>query len=500
MDFMQQCQLWHENDEYQKIVDAIEALPKAERTPELDSELARAYNNLAGLGDRELYQKAIQLLKPHEEYFAGDHTWNFRIAYSYYYLDQEGPALHYFKQALEACPGDEDTQEFIEDCRKRLALPRFEKSFRERTAEGWAAFEQGEAELRHLLDLKDQDAVGEELIAKCSKLLSVTFEDVAFELGFNGEKYELILTPEGNRARLFELVYFWRHVPASIQEHWNVLVGRQSSHGFQLRSFGQEIDAGDVQVWVEHGEGKQVALTLYCEKLLPLLKEDEGKVWWLLSILTDQVLGEIPAIALIGGFDVVEAPKAGSSILLDELPKALERIGLHPYLDAEEYLDNSYVGYEMEPEKDPKADWRLDVFAGATRCPALINEYLQGESEIMDAYHKDGILAGFFCYPLDCFSDEEDRSGAILDFRDALEAAVLDHAGGDAVTFLGGATGVYCGYLDFIAWDVPAVLDAAVAFFKDSSLAWASFHVFRRDVGAVWLVKREEEKAEEKQN
>ena len=34
----------------------------------------------------------------------------------------------------------------------------------------------------------------------------------------------------------------------------------------------------------------------------------------------------------------------------------------------------------------------------------------------------------------------------------------MREAGAEAVTFLGGATGLYCGYLDFIAWDLPAVL------------------------------------------
>ena len=84
MDILQQCQIWNEDDEYQKIIDALEAIPAQERTPEMDSELARAYNNLAEIGDKELFQKAISLLKPHEEYFGGDHCWNFRIGYSYY--------------------------------------------------------------------------------------------------------------------------------------------------------------------------------------------------------------------------------------------------------------------------------------------------------------------------------------------------------------------------------------------------------------------------------
>ena len=47
MTLLEQCRLWHEKDQHQKIVDALEAVPEEERTPELDSALARAYNNLA---------------------------------------------------------------------------------------------------------------------------------------------------------------------------------------------------------------------------------------------------------------------------------------------------------------------------------------------------------------------------------------------------------------------------------------------------------------------
>ena len=48
MTLLDQCKIWNENDEYQKIIEALEAVPAQERTPEMDSELARAYNNLAG--------------------------------------------------------------------------------------------------------------------------------------------------------------------------------------------------------------------------------------------------------------------------------------------------------------------------------------------------------------------------------------------------------------------------------------------------------------------
>ena len=498
MKLMEHCQIWNQNDEYQKIIDAIEALAEEARTPELDCELARAYNNSADLNDRELYQKALALLKPHAEYFAGSHNWNFRMAYAYYYLGQEGTALRYFEKALEARPGDEDTEAFIDDCRRRVSLPQFADAFSKRVQEAWAAFLTEEPELIRLLELKDQNAAGETLIARCDAILHLAFADVSFELGFNGQKYELILTPEGDKARLFELAYFQHHAPAAVLERWNIWVGRQPSRGFELCFADWEISGQDVQVWAEFREEKQVSLTLYCEKLLPLLREDENQAWWMLSTLTDQVLGEIPSMALIDGFKVVDMPEEGTPILLLDLPQILEGRGLAIHTSAEEYLESCYLAYEREPSKDPDAEWRMDVFFGATRCPELINEYLDGESDVMDAYHQDGVVAGFFCYPMDAFPQEE-RGKTALDFRDALEAAVQGEAGEDAVMFLGGASGLFCGYLDFIAWDLNAVLDAATKFFKESALPWANFHVFRQNVGAIHLIKDGQDDITEKE-
>ena len=37
MDLLKQCQLWFEQDEVQKVIDALEAIPAEEHTPELDS-------------------------------------------------------------------------------------------------------------------------------------------------------------------------------------------------------------------------------------------------------------------------------------------------------------------------------------------------------------------------------------------------------------------------------------------------------------------------------
>lgn len=495
MELLEQCRVWHENGEYQKIVDALEAIPAEERTPEMDSELARAYNNLAGPEDRELLKKAIALLKPHEEYFQGDYYWNFRMGYSYYYLDQEGVALHYFRQALEVLPEDEDTQQFIDLCDKSVSLPLFDDNFRERTARAWESFAEHEAELRRFMDEDKKHKKGDELVAKCNDILSIAFDDVSFEMGFNGEKHELILTPEGDKVKLFELVYFRRHAPESVLEHWNILVGRRPMGNLDLRFDNWDINGDDVQVWIEQEENGDIGLSAYCEKLPNASKEEENKIYWALTTLIDQVIGEIASMKYIEFFDVLETPKEEPSVLLSELPEKMKAMGIDLSIDAEAFLENSYVGFRCDPDENPEADWRMDVIAGSTSCIPIINDYLNGESYYMDNLHADGAAAGFFCYPLDGFTGD-DRSQQIFDFRDSLEEALSEECG-DAVTLIGGATGIYYGYVDFIAWDLRAVLNAAQRFFDDTDLPWADFHVFRRDAATIPLKEETEELPED---
>ena len=493
MDILKQCQKWHENNEHHKIIEALEGIE--ERTPEMDSQLARAYSNLADPHKpnfREMLKKALALLKPHEEYFEGDHCWNFRMGYAYYYLDQEGRALRYFEKALEARPGDEDTKEFIEWCRKGISLPQFSACFRERTESAWEAFSRQEAQLRQMMDEDKDHTRGAEIVAQMEGALNQVFDEISFEMGFNGEKHELILTPEGDRVKLFELVYFQKHAPREVLEHWNIPVGRQPLQNIGLRTEdGWDISGEDVQIWLEEQGENSFAISAYCEKLLPMLREAEGRVWWMLTTLTDQVLGEISHMWYIDDFDVLDQPKAEPSFPLSQLPDKLKEKGANLTTDPEAYLE-SYLGYEMEPNKDPDADWRLDVMAGSTCCVPLINGYLNGDNDFMDALHADGAVAGFFCYPLDTLREEK-GSEKIFAFRDKLEELFSTGDGPEILTLTGGATGLFCGYVDFIAWDIRAALQMAKKFFEDSDIPWASFHTFRREAGTVNLKTPPEE-------
>ena len=100
MTLLEKCQKWHEAGQFPKIIEALEALGEDGRTPELASELARAYNNEADPNTSEgrlMLHRAIELLEPHEEALGATYLWNFRLGYAYYYLDQEGRALSRFQ-------------------------------------------------------------------------------------------------------------------------------------------------------------------------------------------------------------------------------------------------------------------------------------------------------------------------------------------------------------------------------------------------------------------
>lgn len=495
MNILEQCQIWNENGEYPKIIDALEK--KEERSPEEDSELARAYNNAANPDDAELYVKALDLLLGHEEYFQNQedsekvHLFNFRVGYAYYYLDRDHLALPYFEKALEARPNDSDTAEFIRNCEKNLTFPQFRKSFKKRTKEAWTQFGRHEARLRELLRHTEQQENIDELVETCRKCLEKVFASCAFELGINHDnKYELILSPEGSKARLFELVYFQEHIPEKMREDWVVVLGRQPSRDCSFKMFDYEIQAKEVQVWTEKDKNG-VTLELYCEKLLPLLREDREQAWMMLSVFVDQTLGEITAMSLINGFEILDAPKETHCITLDTLPDSLKEAGFSLNTDAKEYLKNNLLTYTMQPLEDRNAPLHFDVYSGATHLPMLLNEYIAAEENIIDVFHADGAAAGFFYYPVEDIA-EDVRTKITLEYRTAFQDYILEKLGPDSVTFLGGGTGLYNGYIDVIAWDLEAVLGAAADFFRESFVEWVKFHTFRRTAGSVVLIDNKE--------
>lgn len=102
--------------------------------------------------------------------------------------------IHYIYKRMRALSGSPDLDEAVQAEGK----------------EGWDSFLAGEAGLREQIERREH---GEEVAAALSRLLAPAFRNICFEIGFNGEKYDLILTPDGDRAKILKLVYFKDHAP-----------------------------------------------------------------------------------------------------------------------------------------------------------------------------------------------------------------------------------------------------------------------------------------------
>lgn len=232
---LDQCQRWCEEDKHQIIVDTLEAIPENLRTPEIYSELGRAYNNVAKPDEDECFKKALKCLLPYEEYFKQDHRWNFRVAYSYYYLDQEWLALYYFTKALEARPGDEDSISFIEDCRMGLSRPTFRHNFAERVKTMWQKFSEHEQEWLKKINDSGLDSsifyeIGDVLQTAITPLTISIKQHMLKGLQKvdpDDPKPYLIFDLKQNSAfaMILALNYIVRQAPNNIKQNWNLRVG-----------------------------------------------------------------------------------------------------------------------------------------------------------------------------------------------------------------------------------------------------------------------------------
>lgn len=113
-DLLDKLEAWHEEDEFENIVAAINEIPEAERDYTLISHLGRALNNL------ERYEEAIEQFEFIADEGKNDPLWNYRMGIAHFYLEQYEEALVYFEAADRLDPDDEDTLEFLETIRSKL--------------------------------------------------------------------------------------------------------------------------------------------------------------------------------------------------------------------------------------------------------------------------------------------------------------------------------------------------------------------------------------------
>ncbi|WP_081419007.1 Imm51 family immunity protein [Paenibacillus sp. Leaf72] len=107
-DLLKQLTLWHNKDQYEKIINKIMEIPEADRDYDLVCHLARALNN------QDNYHEAIKYFLSVQKQGENDPLWHYRIGYAYYYLEQYKEAIVAFEQAVALDPEDAHGRRFLE--------------------------------------------------------------------------------------------------------------------------------------------------------------------------------------------------------------------------------------------------------------------------------------------------------------------------------------------------------------------------------------------------
>ncbi|MCM1299544.1 MAG: hypothetical protein NC203_06665 [Firmicutes bacterium] len=370
----------------------------------------------------------------------------------------------------------------------------FDRPFSQRIKEGWDKFSEGEEKLRNMIDNKES---AESIAEFCHELLRPAFSDVFFEVGFNGKKYELILSPEKEKFYLYFYEAFKKQAPQKITENWDIILGIPHSVYCEMVFHGKTVSPEDVTVKIEEKESFQLCVTGYCEKLVDILKENKDEALRFLSLLIDMTVSEIVSMRYIKTIDITDKPIIGDrkTFSLDILPVVMENIyGDDKEWDLTESYLQKYSSYFFLPnESSYNFIPREDVYVGFSCLPQVIRCCCIDDDFYTEKAIKEGAVIGYIYYTTGEFSEKANKKklDVILDFQDEFMKYIDEKTSGTACCFIGCATGIYCSYLDFIAWDLKLVLDTAKEFFKSKkTVKRAAYKFYCLDTGEIVIYER----------
>lgn len=327
------------------------------------------------------------------------------------------------------------------------------KSFRERTQDFWKTFEKEEKNIRRLMDKKtDSDT----LVSKMNKILKKAFHDLPFEMGHNGEKHELILSPNGNKLILIQIQHLLKHKPKDIDNIWNFYEAKPAMgrEGVGLRMYDKEISSEDLNIYTDVDEDRKlVNIEVYMPKLKDL---DENLQYNALFVLLDLFIGELYTMEYIGTVDIIHEEKDIKSISLAKLRSYIDYLISEHEWDKNENPSDTWIGYENQANEDSEV-LREDVFVGYTNAFELIREL--GEEEIypLEQFRNDGIFAGYIFYNNESVP-QENMVPQRTEIEDKINELVTTQG---IAQNIGGATGYQNSYLDYIIYDFEAFIKIA---------------------------------------
>lgn len=472
--------------DYRGIIRLLEAEPDGVRHPALTHELARAYNNAAEMHGPELL-RAIRLLESVRERYEDTHKWQFRMGYALFYLEREEEALPYFERAEAKLKGDQDSLEFMRLCRFQMAYPRFMKPLRERIGQFWETFAQKSAEL--LGRLADPDRCME-AVREIEEDLRKAVPDARVLLGERDGVEHLIFSAGGDWLRTYLLRAAVRRMPEALKPHWRVTLGRPRGPAHEHFIInGKELNAENVYLWEEKSEdGTDDRLIAYHEAFETLEEPEFADAFACVHALLDNAIGEAVRMKYYYNLRLTRKAESGVGFSVLEFPGYLrETDPMRLVTTMDDYLDE-VNRYDWDGSDEKDCDYLIDATHGELSCPALVLAYFNNEPALMRILSQAGATAGALYLDTADHSPEER-----MKLRDALRAELREKVP-ESYESVGIVDGKRYAYDVFLAWDLPAVLNAASDFAESrDAVLELGFHSLWREAGGLTVKKPEED-------
>ena len=485
--WMEKINAWNEAADYRAVIDALEALPPEERTPLLTGELARAYNNLAQPGERAPFLRALDLLGECRGALENTHEWNYRCAFSLFYLDREGEALSFWERALELKPDDPDTIGMIRQTLHFLTVPQFVEPFRVRAAAFWEAFLLEESALAAGITSRRPEE-GEAAAQRVAELLDPL--DVRWSLGLMpgtraDPRMVLELSPEHDLIELLAVSALFAAAPAAVRERWALRCGRgrlpaavfERLYAARGGFTDGLVNPSELRCSLEAGEGGLV-LQVYSETLCGFEESESGPVFRTLTLLIDHLVGEAASARFISAVTLLRRPPAGEAFPILELAARLAarepRAANWTYEDGR----NERLEYWLKPKRGAEAPG-TDIRFGETTAAAFLNGLRSGDPTVVNTLAQKGAAAGLVYFERRETPDPEAAEALHRKLLTDLRALLADMP--NAATVTGEAFSDRRSYLEVVLWDARAVfarLNAYAGTLGDEApvLAFRSFH------------------------
>lgn len=335
------------------------------------------------------------------------------------------------------------------------------KSFKSRVSTFWQVFGEEEAKIRQLMIDK---ADGNTLVKAMTEILDIAFVDIPFEMGINDEnKHELILSPNGNRVLLIQILYLLKYRPEHLNEKWNFYSSKpaQGTEGMELNIYDIKITAGDFLVYTNLEEERKI---INIDVFVPIMMElDENKKYNALFIMLDLFIGELYTMEYIGKIDIIENKKSDEyeQIPLTKLKSYIDYLVNEHDWEKTKHITENYIGYKADGIENSK-ELRKDAYVGYTSCFDIIRDL--GEENIypIKQLEDDGVYMAYIFYNNSTIDQEN-----MVPQRAEIEDAILDLIEDEGIAqSTGGATGYDNSYIDFIIYDLDAFIPIAKKIMK----------------------------------